>query len=268
MLGVDLMGWQRLAADRGLELDGGGLPVYREVDVSTDRQAGKSTLILSVAVRKMLSSPGSWVTYTSASRLAARRKLLRKWWPLIRRSPLADRFRVTKGTGSESLECSNGSVLLLLSVAEESGHGEEGIDLAILDECWSLDDAAEAAVRPSMATKPGAQLWCVSTAGTPRSGFWRSKVDAGRAAAGLGVTDSGLCFVEWAAGRDVDVTDEGTWPSFMPALNRTIPIETVRADLTAMKPGTWRRCYANQWPDEADEGWSVISRDAWMAARL
>ena len=142
---------------------------------------------------------------------------------MIRRSPLRDRFQVTRGTGSESLECSNGSVLLLLSVAEESGHGEEGIDLAVLDECWSLDEAAEAAVRPSMATKPGAQLWCVSTAGTRKSMFWRSKVDAGRTAAGLGVTDSGLCFIEWAASRDVDVTDEG---------------------------------------------WAVISRDAWMAARL
>jgi hypothetical protein len=30
----------------------------------------------------------------------------------------------------------------------------------------------------------------------------------------------------------------------------------------------WRRAYANQWPDESDQGWAVIPRDVWMAARL
>jgi hypothetical protein len=49
---------------------------------------------------------------------------------------------VTKGTGSESLECSNGSVLLLLSGDEASGHGDS-IDLAFLDEAWSLTEASE-----------------------------------------------------------------------------------------------------------------------------
>jgi hypothetical protein len=126
MLDVEFMGWQTLAADRGLEHDD-GRPAHREVDVSIDRQTGKSTLILAVAVHRMLTRPGSWLTYTSASRLAARRKLLKVWWPLIRRSPLRDRFTVTKGTGSESLECVNGSVLLLLSGDEASGHGDSSI---------------------------------------------------------------------------------------------------------------------------------------------
>jgi hypothetical protein len=102
MLGTPLMGWQSLAADRGMEHEDGRL-VYREVDLSIDRQAGKSTLVLAVAVRRMLSAPNRWLTYTSASRLAARRKLLKVWWPLIRQSPLRDMFSVSKGTGSESL---------------------------------------------------------------------------------------------------------------------------------------------------------------------
>ena len=61
MLGVEFMGWQTLAADRGLEhVD--GRPAHREVDVSIDRQTGKSTLILAVAVHRMLTRPGSWLT--------------------------------------------------------------------------------------------------------------------------------------------------------------------------------------------------------------
>jgi hypothetical protein len=102
MLGTPFMGWQSLVADRAMEHEDGRL-VYREVDLSIDRQAGKSTLVLAVAVRRMLSAPNRWLTYTSASRLAARRKLLKVWWPLIRQSPLRDMFSVSKGTGSESL---------------------------------------------------------------------------------------------------------------------------------------------------------------------
>jgi phage terminase large subunit-like protein len=266
MLDVEFMGWQTLAADRGLEHDD-GRPAHREVDVSIDRQTGKSTLILAVAVHRMLTRPGSWLTYTSASRLAARRKLLKVWWPLIRRSPLRDRFTVTKDTGSESLECVNGSVLLLLSGDEASGHGDS-IDLAFLDEAWSLTAASEQAVRPAMAARPDGQLWVMSTAGTRRSAYWRSKVDAGRTAAELGITD-GTCFVEWAASPDTDVTDPSTWPGFMPALGRTISAETGAADLASMSLPEWRRAYANQWDDEVDDdGWRVIPRDVWMAGAL
>ena len=265
MLGVPFMGWQSLAADRGMEHVDGRL-VYREVDLSIDRQAGKSTLILAVAVRRMLAAPNRWLTYTSASRLAARRKLLRVWWPLIDRSPLRDMFHVTKGTGSESLECSNGSTLILLSGDESSGHGDS-IDTSFLDEAWSLTEASEQAVRPAMAARPNGQLWVVSTAGSRKSAYWRSKVDGGRTAAELGVTE-GTCFIEWAAPTGTDVTDPGTWPGFMPALGRTIAPETVAKDLASMPLAQWERAYANRWPDESDDGWAVISRDAWMAARL
>jgi phage terminase large subunit-like protein len=266
MLGVRLMGWQQLVLDRAMEHEA-GLPAYREVDLSLPRQGGKSTLILVVAVHRMLAAPGSWLTYTSASRLAARRKLLRVWWPLIQRSPLRDRFRPTKGTGSESLECSNGSTLILLSGDEASGHGDS-LDCSFLDEAWSLTEASEQAVRPAQAARPAGQLWVMSTAGTRRSVYWRSKIDAGRTAAELGVTE-GSCFVEWSAPPDVDVMDRATWPEFMPALGRTIDERTVATDLASMQLGEWRRAYANQWDDDVEDGgWEVISRDLWEASRL
>jgi phage terminase large subunit-like protein len=266
MLRVRLLGWQQLALDRATEHEG-GRPAYREVDLSIDRQAGKSTLILVVAVHRMLAAPGSWLTYTSASRLAARRKLLRVWWPIIQCSPLAGMFRPTKGTGSESLECSNGSTLILLSGDEASGHGDS-IDTAFLDECWSLTEASEQAVRPAMAAREAGQLWLTSTAGTARSLYWRAKVDAGRTAATLGLTE-GTCFVEWAAPADVDLTDESLWPTYMPALGRTISVETVRADMASMPLAEWARAYANCWPDEIDvEGWRLFDEDTYRRSLL
>lgn len=268
LLGVELMGWQRLVLDRALERDAAGRPAYREVDLSTMRQVGKSTLILVVALHRMLASPGSWVTYTTASRLAGRRKLLRSWWPLIQRSPLRDRFRPTRGSGSETLECSNGSTLILLSGDEASGHGDS-LDCSFIDEAWSLSEAAEMAVRPAMAARPNGQLWVMSTAGTRKSAYWRAKVDAGRTSATLGLTDGGTCFVEWSASAVEDPTDPAAWPSFHPAIGRTIDETTVAADLAADRTpnvGEWRRAYCNLWPDESEGGWAIISRDEWTRA--
>jgi phage terminase large subunit-like protein len=180
---------------------------------------------------------------------------------------LRDRFRPTKGTGSESLECTNGSTLFLLSGDEASGHGDSH-DCSFLDEAWSLSEASEQAVRPAQAARPAGQLWVMSTAGTRRSVYWRSKVDAGRTSATLGATE-GPCFVEWSAPRDADVTDPESWPAFMPALGRTIDEQTVAADLASMPLSEWRRAYCNQWDDDVDDGgWEVISRDVWEASRL
>lgn len=267
MLGTEPMGWQSLTLARGLEHEAGDF-ANRECDVSKPRQAGVSTLILALMVWRMLRRPGTWVTYTTASRLAGRRKMLKVWKPMVERSPFAGMFRFTKGTGSETIECVNDSLMVLLSSEDTSGHGDS-IDLGILDEAWALTEAAEQAVRPAQAARPNAQLWPVSTAGTRRSVYWRDKVDSGRLAAKMGTTD-GRCFTEWAAGPQVDVTDPTTWSTFHPALGRTISREFLAGELATMrKLSDWRRAYANQWPDELDEGgWAVIDEDTWRNAAV
>ncbi len=264
-LGFQPMPWQELVAMAALEHEGGRL-AYRDVAISTPRQAGKSLSVLALITYRMLSAPGQWLVYGAQTRLASRRKLFDVWWPRLRRSKLGPMFTLDRATGAEALRCSNGSIMTLLSTDEGAAHGET-LDLAVLDECWALDASAEQAVRPTMATRAAGQLWMLSTAGTERSAFWRSKVDQGRAVAKLGVT-SGMFYAEWSAADDVDVTDPATWPGFMPALGRTIQPETIAADLASMPLAEWRRAYANQWPDETAEGWSVIGRDVWEASRL
>jgi hypothetical protein len=54
----------------------------------------------------------------------------------------------------------------------------------------------------------------------------------------------------------------------MPALGFTITEETVAKDLASMSLAQFKRSHLNLWPDESDEGWSVIPRDVWQAARL
>ena len=67
--------------------------------------------------------------------------------------------------------------------------------------------------------------------------------------------------MEWAAAAHLDVSDPATWPSFMPALGRTIDAATVAADMASMRPSECQAgVSANLWPDETDEGWAVIPR--------
>jgi phage terminase large subunit-like protein len=263
-LGLPLLPWQALVLGTALEQQD-GRPAYRDVLVSVPRQSGKSSLALALIVDRLLRSPEQHVLYSAQNRLAARSKML-GWWPRIAASPLAGRFTLYRGFGAERItSCDNGSTLELLSANESAGHGDT-TDLVVVDEAWVHQDArVEQAVRPTMATREHAQLWAMSTAGTGRSTWWRTKLDAGRAAAEMGVADELACF-EWSAPDGANPADESTWWATMPALGHLITARTVQTDLANMGVREFSRAYLNQWPDPAGEGWGVISEDQWQAA--
>jgi phage terminase large subunit-like protein len=264
-IGLDLLPWQRLVAAVALEQHR-GRPAYRDVVVSVPRQSGKSTLTLALIVHTMTQFPGSRILYGAQTRVAARQKMLETWWPRLVSSPLATEVRLFRGFGNETITHENGSVLGLLSANESAGHGET-TDLVVVDEAWVHADArVEQAVRPTMATRRHAQIWTVSTAGTPRSAWFKGKLAAGRAAAEMGVTDGVACF-EWSAPDGANPADPVTWRRAMPALGHLIDEQTVAADLASMGMTEFRRAYLNIWPDPRGEGWQVFSQEAWAAAR-
>jgi phage terminase large subunit-like protein len=263
-LNVRLLPWQQRVVDVAYEHTDGKL-AYRDVTVTTPRQSGKSTLILAVIVHRMLASPGTVVVYAAQSRAEARKRLLDGWWPHIRRSRLRGAFEgVTRHIGAEALRAVNGSIMYLLSTDESTGHGST-VSLSVLDEAWSLESHMEQAARPAMVTKKNAQLWVTSTAGTPRSVWFRGKVNAGREAVHAARTD-GLCFFEWSAPPEADPADPAAWRACMPALGHTIDEDTVAADFAGMPEADFRRSHLNQWVDEVvDDGWKFLSKDVWEA---
>jgi phage terminase large subunit-like protein len=265
-LGYRLLSWQRLVADGSLEHDGDGNLVYRDVNVTTPRQQGKSLLVLALVTHRLLSSPGQIVVYAAQSRNEARKRLLDSWWPRIRRSSLRSAFdRPTRQMGGESLRAANGSILYLASSEESSGHGDT-TDLVVLDEAWSLDAATEQGMRPGLLTRPNGMLVVCSTAGTVRSAWWRERVDKGRQAVEDGVT-AGFAHYEWSAPLEAEVSDPATWYAAMPALGITIDEATVAADFTAMAEPEFRRAALNQWVDDLGiGGWNVFSADDWARA--
>jgi phage terminase large subunit-like protein len=265
LIGLDLLPWQRLVLSVALEQARGRM-AYRDVLVSVPRQSGKSTLVLARIAWQMAERPASRILYGAQTRVAARQKMLSAWWPRLARSPLGEDLKLFRGFGNESIEHANGSVLQLLSSAESAGHGET-CDLVIVDEAWvHADSRVEQSVRPTMATRKDAQMIAVSTAGTPRSAWWREKLDAGIAAAEMGVTDGLACF-DWSAPEGANPADPEVWARCMPALGRLVDVATIRADLANMGVGEFARAYCNIWPDPAGEGWQVFAQEAWARAR-
>jgi hypothetical protein len=106
-LGLELLPWQRQVADVALEHVRGQL-VYRDVVISVPRQSGKSTLVLTVIVHRLLSARCAAV-YGAQTRLAARQKLLDDLVPLIRRSSLSRLFETSRATGQEALLARGGT---------------------------------------------------------------------------------------------------------------------------------------------------------------
>lgn len=247
-LGQELMPWQRMVADVGLELDPvSGLPAYREIVVTVPRQSGKTTLVLAWELQRALRwARAQRCAYTAQTGWDARRKLIDDQAPMIMGSPLRVAVeRVFRGAANEAITFKNGSRIDVLATTESAGHGRT-IDLGIIDEAFADgDDRREQALLPAMATRAAAQILVVSTAGTEASIYLNRKVEAGRAAVTNG-EQAGIAYLEWSASEDQDIDDPATWWSCMPALGHTITEEVVRHARATMSEGDFRRSWLNQ----------------------
>jgi phage terminase large subunit-like protein len=264
---VGLMPHQMQIVGIATEIGPSGLPAFRLVVIEEPRQQGKSVSILSLMTARGLEKPGTMISYSAQTRLAGRRRFLDVWWPRISRSPgLRKVMDIRKGYGSEAFTFANGSMIMLASGTETSDHGDT-LDLAVIDEAWAQrDDTIEQAVKPAMMTRDHAQLWVVSTAGNELSAYFKGKVEAGRAAAEAGMTDTAAYF-GYSAPDDAEPGDPATWYGCMPALGITVREEVVAADFATMELAEFRRAYLCQWPEVAKPGWGVIAQDAWLSCQ-
>jgi hypothetical protein len=263
-LGQPFMPHQRQIVDVGLELlPGTKVPAYREVVVLLPRQSGKTTLSLCVEIHRALRwLPPQRVIYSAQTGSDSRRKLLDDQVPMLKTSPLwVAVASIRRSGGSEAIIWKPGSRIDVLSSNLGAGHGRV-VDLAVLDEAHDdTDDRREAAVTPAMATRPAAQLWVISTAGSDASAYLRRKCDNGRAAVEAGET-TGTCYLEWSALEEDDIDDPATWRSCMPALGLTIDEAAVRHARATMSEGEFRRAFLNQWTRAEEQ---IIPAAVWNA---
>ena len=263
-LGQPLMEWQQLVADVGMEYDPDtGIPSYREVIVTVPRQNGKTTLVLSIMFeRTLLRGSPQKVAYTAQTGLDGRQKFVHDFMPLLKHTPLdAAIERYYQAADQTGATFKNGSRISVLATSASTGHGKT-LDLGIIDEAFAdVDDRREQAMAPTMRTRPTAQIWNVSTAGTDESVYLRRKIDAGRAAVADGLMQ-GIAYFEWSADDDADPDDPAVWRACNPALNYTITEDVIALDRRRMSDGEFRRSALNQWTTTEDR---IIPESVWRA---
>jgi hypothetical protein len=266
LLGWDLFPWQKHAADVAGEYDPvTKLPAYRTVGVGVSRQNGKTTLICARIARQLI-PPRQTVAYTAQDRGIARTKWA-EHVELLMSTPFAERVARIDRTGHrEMLVMDNGSRYMPVTPSSRKAARSMSLDLAVIDEAHAHEDmGVVAALQPTMAARPHAQIWLLSNAGDGHSGLWRHYTDVGR----LEVENpaSTMCWLEYAAHPEADVFDHQAWADANPALG--LPGGVIEAALSdgalTMDTATFRREHLNVWTD-AD---AVTGIDAvvWAACR-
>jgi hypothetical protein len=246
-----------------------GLPAYRVVRVAVPRQSGKTTIVLVIEVDRSLNWGDLQHTlYTAQDRNHSREKW-EEQTEYLRRTALRKQFLQRRQTGLErTVWKATGSIVGITASGETSGHGPT-LDLAIVDEGWAQkDERLAAAFRPAMMTRRHAQEWWLSTMGTEDSIPWNDRVDDGRARVERQLLDPkecrGVAYFEWSAPDDADPYAEETWWGCMPALGRTVDVETVWTDARSLPEADFRRGYLNQ---RTVGGRPVIEPGAWPILR-
>jgi hypothetical protein len=255
-LGTPLMPWQRYVADVGLELDEDGLFRYDQVIVSVPRQAGKTTLVRPVMVHRALIVPGggsAWMT-------AQTRNDIRDTWlataKVMENSPLRKKLTIRRSNGSEGITFKAGGEIRIFAPSEDALHGKT-TDLTFLDEIWAFTQLQGStlmqAVLPTMVTRPWAQTWMVSTAGTAKSTFMLPIVKAARKAIEAGDRTTRTAYFEWSLPDDADPMDLDAVVAAHPAFGHTIRNRRVLAfNPMLMKPAEYARAYGNVWVSADD----------------
>lgn len=250
VLGVMLFTWQRELANVALEID----PLtralrYRTVGVSVARQNGK-TLLVVIRVALEMIRPKRTVIYTAQDRNYARRQWEKHCDLLVSipafKQEVAD---YVKAHGSETLKLKNGSQYIIVTPNEDAARSLT-VDLAVIDEAYAQRSmAVTGGISPTMITRPSAQLWVLSNAGTFTSVLFRHYTQVGRAA----VEDdrSRMAWFEWAADLDADLLDRDSWADANPSMGlRGGPLaDALEDELLKSGEDTFRREHLNQWLD-------------------
>jgi len=268
--GKPLMPWQRDAVDVAAEVD----PVTGEnwfdtVVVTVQRQAGKTKLIGDVADETCISKRGArtWFTQQTGKHASTWMReehflALAEAAPLLGEEGTAScKYRLSRRAGTEGVAWkATGGTFYAFPPNRDAMHSKQS-DKTFVDEAWAFDAEQGAelrqAIRPTMNTRPGAQLWVVSAAGDANSAYLDEQLSKAR----LLVNDpaSRVCLIDYGLRDDEDPEDLDTVLRRHPAYGYTITrqaIENARQDFLT-DPGGWARAYANiptkardaLWPD-------------------
>lgn len=252
-----LMPWQRDAVDVALEVDPAtGLYHYGIVVVSVPRQSGKTKLESDVADHRCLTIPRARVWITMQNGKTVDEWMREEHFASLASAPVfgvpgsaSCRYQLSKRAGSVGVKWpARGSTFTTFPPTREALHSKQS-DLVFVDEAWAHDTergaAIRQAIRPTMATRPGSQLWVVSTEGDDSSTYLEDYLTLGRESLGR---ESRVCFVDYGIPDDADPEDIDVIAAHHPAYGHTQTRDSLEAakDDFAKDPAGWARAYGNR----------------------
>lgn len=263
-MGMPLMPWQRQVADVALELDEHGRYRYSTIVITVPRQSGKTSLMRPIMAHRALTVRKGRIWITAQLRQDAR-DTWQDTCELIEESPLGAMTKRRNTNGSETLTFSGTSstIRLFNAGSDKALHGKQS-DLVFIDEAFAFSmlqgKAIMQAVVPTQATRPGAQTYIVSTAGTAASEWLREWVDRGRAADGRR-----LAYFEWSIPEDTeDLDDLDVYARHHPALGHTIGPDALETAYEQLGASEFARAYGNFWTSSQE--WAIAPA-VWKGAQ-
>lgn len=258
--GRPFMPWQQLAADVALEYDPDtGLNRYSTIVVTVQRQSGKTTWVGTLADHRCLSRPDARVWITMQSGKMANSWMRNSHLPSLK--AFGDGIRPTSRY-KRSLRAEETGVIwrrldstfFAFPPKEDALHSQQS-DLVIVSEAWAHDPDTGAAIRqayrPTMITRPNAQVVIESTRGDDSSVWFDGFIDLGISS--LTNPASRVCIIDYGIPEDADPEDLDVIAAHHPAYGHTITMQSLidareefRADPLLGGAAGWARAYGNR----------------------
>lgn len=231
-----------------------GYPLFanEEVVIQGPRRCSKTSTIQAVLVGRLLSRPNYRVVSTAQSGIKARARF-KELMGIMEAKGLADCYW---SAGTEQMTFFNGSLWILVP-PKPSAFRSEAADCVWIDELQELPaelgSDLDAAISPTMDTRPAPQIILSGTPGPERAGLLWDALTRGRAG------DIGI--VDYAANEDDDTDDEGVWLNTHPGIGTLTTLERMRRQRTKLGKEKFAREYMGRWP--ASSQLRLISSETW-----
>jgi len=262
-LGITLDRWQQDAIYRALAVNGAGRLLHREYLISTARQNGKTALVRALIGWALTTPIGpAWelvygLAHTRAQARIPYAAVMSDLAPLQRRlgHERSGGLALTRYLGIRSAVAGWRREYHVASRDARDAIRGYSIDLGIFDEVRTQrDEDTYAGLKPTMTARPDPLLFEISTAGDERSILLRRLWERGRRILDGAEPADGFGMTWYAADEDDAPDDPRAWAKASPAMaENRIDAASVRDELAALTPGTFRQERLNLWSDAADE---------------
>ena len=272
---LELDPWQQFVLSEALrERPSDGKWAAFEVGLMVSRQCGKGAILEALELAALLLFEERRILHTAhlfQTALDGQRRL----HELLDRRPDLVKHKAVGSHGHESVQLTSGpnkgAKVEFMTRTKGGGLGLP-VDRIIFDEAMFISPESYQALLPTVSARPNGQIWLTGSAVDQRIHVGCEQF-AGLRYRGLhSEPGKRICYFEWSAPEDADVSNPEVWALANPGLGARITVEDVQAEYDAFMSAGGERAFGVQrlgigdWP-LLGAARSEIPADKWNAMR-